>query len=84
LNIEAVESVPRRTRLMIEAARGQLLKREYAAAVRLLRRAQRTSPEATLFSAYVRTIVHDIQAHAGPMLRPEVAGLAKDIGIDIP
>jgi transcriptional regulator with XRE-family HTH domain len=77
----AIESVPRRTRLMIEASRGQMLKREYAGAVHLLRRAQQTSPEATLFSAHARSMVHELQAHAGPLLRPEIAELADGLGI---
>src|SRR5262245_3373383 len=63
-DIDSVASIPRRTRLMIEAARGQMLKREYAGAVHLVRRAYRTSPEATLYSAYARTMVHEMRTHA--------------------
>jgi transcriptional regulator with XRE-family HTH domain len=81
IDVDAVGSLPRRTRLMIEATRGQMLKREYAGAVHLLRRAQQTSPEATLFSAYARSITHELQAHAGPMLRREVASLAESLGV---
>ncbi len=77
----AVESVPRRARLMIEASRGQMLKREYAGAVYLLRRAQQTSPEATLFSAHARSMVHEMLTRAGPLLRPEVAELAGSLGV---
>jgi hypothetical protein len=80
-DMQAVRSVPRRTRLMIEASRGQMLKREYTGAVHLLRRAYQTSPEATLFSAHARTMVHEMRTHAGPMLLPELAALAESLGI---
>jgi tetratricopeptide (TPR) repeat protein len=78
---EAVASVPRRTRLTIEAARAYMLKREHAGAVHMLRRAQQTSLEATLYSMYARGMVVDLLAHAGPMLRPEVADLAEHLGV---
>ena len=61
---------------MIEAARGQLLKREYTGGVHLLRRALDVSPEATVFSAHARSMVHEMKSKAGPMLRREVAYLA--------
>jgi hypothetical protein len=77
----AVESVPRRARLLIEASRGQMLKREYPGAVYLLRRAQQTSPEATLYSAHARSMVHEMSTHAGPLLRPEVTELAESLGV---
>jgi hypothetical protein len=75
-DLDAVTSLPRRTRLTIEAARGQMLKREYSGGVYLLRRAYETSPEATVFSAYARSMVHELNRKAGPMLRREVADLA--------
>lgn len=82
-DIESVASIPRRTRLMIEASRGQMLKREYAGAVHLLQRAYQTSPEATLYSPYARTMVHEMQTQAGPMLRADVASLAKSLGMSV-
>jgi hypothetical protein len=80
-DLDAVVSVPRRARLTIEAARGQMLKREYAGGVHLLRRAYETSAEATLFSAYARTMVHELSSKAGPMLRREVADLADKLAL---
>jgi transcriptional regulator with XRE-family HTH domain len=80
-DVEAVESLPRRTRLMIEAARGQMLKREYTGAVHLLRRAHETSPEATVFSPYARTMTHELLTRSGPMLRRQVAELAAGLGV---
>lgn len=80
-DLDAVVSVPRRARLTIEAARAQLLKREYAGGVHLLRRAYETSPEATLFSAHARTMVHELSSKAGPLLRREVADLADKLAI---
>jgi transcriptional regulator with XRE-family HTH domain len=79
----AVDSMPRRARLLIEASRGQMLKREYSGAVYLLRRAQQTSPEATLYSAHARSMVHEMSIHAGPLLRLEVAELAESLGMNI-
>jgi hypothetical protein len=67
---------------MIEASRGQLLKREYAGAVHLLHRAYQTSPEATLYSAHARTMVHEMRRHAGPMLRADLANLAGSLGMN--
>jgi transcriptional regulator with XRE-family HTH domain len=81
MDVETVGSVPRRTRLMIEASRGQMLKREYAGAVHLLRRAHQTSPEATVYSAYARAMAHELLTRSGPMLRRQVAELATDLGI---
>jgi len=81
IDVQAIDSVPRRTRLMIEAARSHMLKREYTGAVHLLRRAQQTSPEATLYSAHARLMVHEMRTHAGPMLRHDVAGLADSLGM---
>jgi transcriptional regulator with XRE-family HTH domain len=78
---EAIVSVPRRTRLTIEAARAYMLKREHASAVHMLQRAQRTSPEATLYSMHARSIVVELLAHAGPILRPEVTNLAEHLDV---
>lgn len=75
INLDAVLSVPRRARLTIEAARGQMLKREYAGGVHLLRRACKTSPEATVFSAYTRSMMHELRNNSGPLLRRDVAEL---------
>ena len=80
-DVGSVTSVPRRARLMIEAARGHMLKREYVGTVHLLRRAHETSPEATLFSMYARGMVVDLLDHAGPMLQAEVADLADRLGV---
>jgi len=80
-DLDTVVSIPRRARLTIEAARGQVLKREYTGGVHLLRRAYETSPEATLFSAYARTMVHELSSKAGPMLRREVAELADKLSL---
>lgn len=82
VDVDNIDSVPRKTRLLIEAARGQMLKREHTGAVHLLRRAQQTSPEATLFSAYARSMVHDLSSRVGPMMRAEVAALATDLALN--
>ena len=42
-----------------------------------------TSPEATLYSSYARTMVHEMQTQAGPMLRADVASLAKSLGMSV-
>jgi hypothetical protein len=66
---------------MIEASRGQMLKREYAGALHLLRHAYQVSPEATLYSAHARSMVHAMLTHSGPLLRREVAELADNLGV---
>jgi hypothetical protein len=80
-DVNAIASVPRRTRVMIEAARGYLLKNEHTGAVHLLQRAQRTSPEATLYSMHARSMVHGMSRSAPPMLRAEVDQLVSALRI---
>jgi transcriptional regulator with XRE-family HTH domain len=81
IDIGAVQSVPRRCRLMIEASRGYLLRREHAGALHLLRRAYQTSPEATRYSMHARGLAHDLVAKVGPMLRPDAERVARDLGV---
>jgi hypothetical protein len=81
-DIDAVSSVPRRTRLLLEVARGHLLRREHTAAVALLQSALDTGPEATIYSLHGRAMVLELQGTAGPMLRPRVARLAEQMGIN--
>jgi transcriptional regulator with XRE-family HTH domain len=78
---EAVLSVPRRTRLLLEVARAQLLRKEHTAAVALLTAAYATGPEATVYSLYGRAMVHELTEQAGPMLRPQVSHLAREMGL---
>lgn len=78
---DAVTSVPRRTRLLLEAARAQLLRKEHTAAVALLTAAYDTGPEATVYSLHGRAMVHELTERAGPMLRPQVGRLAREMGL---
>lgn len=78
---DAVSSVPRRTRLLLEVARAQLLRKEHTATVALLTAAYATGPEATVYSLHGRAMVHELTDHAGPMLRPQVAHLAREMGM---
>lgn len=78
---EAVESVPRRTRLLLEVARAQMLRREHTAAVAVLRDAYATGPEAVVYSLHGRAMVQELRRTAGPMLRGQVGRLADAMGI---
>jgi transcriptional regulator with XRE-family HTH domain len=78
---DAVSSVPRRTRLLIEVARGHMMRREHTAAVALMQSAFNTGPEATIFSLHGRAIVQELRDTAGPLLRGQVAQLSADMGI---
>jgi transcriptional regulator with XRE-family HTH domain len=78
---DAVASAPRHARLLLEVARGHLLRREHTAAVALLQAALDTGPEATIYSLHGRSMVLELQATAGPMLRSQVAGLAEQMSI---
>lgn len=80
-DIDAVSSVPRRTRLLLEVARAHLLRREHTAAVTLLQSALDTGPEATVYSLHGRAMVVELQSAAGPMLRSQVARLAERMGV---
>ncbi len=81
MDIDAVPSVPRRARLMIEASRGYLLRREHAGALHMLRRAHQVSPEATVYSRDARGIAHDLVTNAGPMFRRDAVALAESLGV---
>jgi transcriptional regulator with XRE-family HTH domain len=76
---EAIISLPRRSRLLIEVGRGHMLRKEHTAAVHMLRGAVDTSPEATRFSLFARPMVEELQASAGRMLQPEIRRLAADL-----
>ena len=78
---DAVESVPRRTRLLLEVARAQVMRREHTAAVAVLRQAWETGPEATVYSMHGRTMIAELRRTAGPMLRGQVARLADAMGV---
>lgn len=78
---DAVTSVPRRTRLLLEVARAQLMRREHTAAVAVLRDAYSAGPEATVYSMHGRAMVQELRRTAGPMLRGQVARLADAMGI---
>lgn len=80
-DVDAVRSVPRRTRLLLEVARGHMLRREHTAAVALLQNAVDTGPEAAIYSLHGRTMVMELQTAAGPMLKPQVARLADLMGV---
>ena len=81
MDIDAVPSVPRRARLMIEASRGYLLRREHAGALHMLRRAHQVSAEATVYSRDARGIAHELVTHGGPMLRRDAVALANALGV---
>lgn len=78
---DSVTSVPRRTRLLLEVARAQVLRKEHTAAVALLRSAFETGPEATIYSLHGRAMVYELRRTVGPMLRPQVAQLADAMGL---
>jgi len=78
---DAVTSLPRRTRLLLEVARGHMLRREHTAAAALLQSALDTGPEAALYSLHGRAMVVELQTSAGPMLRSQVARLAEQMGV---
>lgn len=81
VDTESIGSVPRRTRLLIEIARGHMMRREHTAAAALLRAAFDTGPEATIYSLHGRTMVQELQDTAGPLLRAQVAQLSTDLRI---
>jgi transcriptional regulator with XRE-family HTH domain len=81
VDTDGIGSVPRRTRLLIEIARGHMMRREHTAAVALLRAAFDTGPEATIYSLHGRSMVQELQDAAGPLLRGQVAQLSADLRI---
>ncbi|WP_328930681.1 helix-turn-helix domain-containing protein (plasmid) [Streptomyces sp. NBC_00190] len=81
LDLSAVPSATRRSFHLIEAARAYGMHDEGVAAVALLQKAHRASPETARYNTYTRMVLPEL-AKAGPrMVREDARELALELGI---
>ncbi|MFG2995537.1 helix-turn-helix domain-containing protein [Streptomyces sp. NPDC048340] len=81
LDLSAVPSATRRSRHLVEAARAYGMQGEGVAAVALLGKAFRTSPETVRYSTYARMVLPEL-AKTGPrMVREDARELALTLGL---
>lgn len=83
LNLPAMPSATRRSFHLAETGRAYFLRRDYPAAVAMLRQAWQESPDTTRFSVFARAAVTELADRAEPRLRAEVAELAGNLGLKV-
>ncbi|MFK0255549.1 helix-turn-helix domain-containing protein [Streptomyces sp. NPDC090445] len=82
LDLSAVPSATRRARHLVEAARAYGMQGEGVAAVALLGKAHRTSPETVRYSTHARMVLPEL-AKTGPrMVREDARELALALGLN--
>jgi transcriptional regulator with XRE-family HTH domain len=76
----AIPSRPRRSRHLIEVARGHYLKRDYHTAVQTLLEAHSTAPETIRYNGYAKAMILEI-LDTQPTLRRQANDLAAKVGL---
>lgn len=74
--VEQMPCVERRTRVLIDVARGFGVRGDHTAAVAVLLQAERNSPEEVTYSLYARELVRDLLRGQRGMMRGDLADLA--------
>ncbi|MEU6944307.1 helix-turn-helix transcriptional regulator [Streptomyces sp. NPDC046316] len=83
LDLDAVPSATRRSYHLIETARAYGMQDEGVAAVALLQKAHRESPETIRFNMHTRMVLPEL-AKTGPrMVRSDASALAQDLGVAV-
>lgn len=77
----SIPSTERRSRLFLDAARGQYSRKETAGAVHYLRQAYDTSPEAVRYVPSGRSLALELARNARGALQHSAVKLAEDIGV---
>ncbi|MGW3491618.1 helix-turn-helix domain-containing protein [Streptomyces sp. NPDC001054] len=80
---ETIGSVERRSRLYLDAARGERARRQVAAALTYLRLAVTTSPEAVRYTPVGRALAEDLTRTAPPALRRTAHEVAALVGVPL-
>jgi hypothetical protein len=81
VDVTAAPSVDRRYSHYLELARGYAIQREDLAAVHILLRADRESPEESRVNLSTRATVRDLLSRETAITRPELRPLAERIGV---
>jgi len=76
-----IPSLARRSRHLIEVARGHQLRDERAATFALLNRAERTAPETIRYNGFAREMLLGLQAKPPSGLRVDVQELCRRVGV---
>ncbi|MFJ8957354.1 helix-turn-helix domain-containing protein [Streptomyces sp. NPDC102381] len=77
----SIPSVERRSRLFLDAARAEHVRKESASALQYLRLAYETSPEAVRYVPSGRALAADLDRHATGALSYAARQLAEDVGV---
>lgn len=78
---ESVSSLERRSRLLLDIARGHQQRRETAAAVHYLSHAHRVSPEAVRYVPTARSLAAEVAGTVSGPLKGEAVKLAEAVGV---
>jgi tetratricopeptide (TPR) repeat protein len=81
LDSDAIASIPRRSRHLIEVARAYHQLHDRSATLTLLDKAQRTAPETVAFNTYARSMALELAHHPPTGLKAEARDLAARIGL---
>ncbi|KUF20127.1 helix-turn-helix domain-containing protein [Streptomyces silvensis] len=81
IDLEAMPSVERRSRVLVELARAQRQRRDYAGSLHWMRRAVDASPETVRYTPSARGLVSDLAKDARGPLRTDAAHLAEEVGV---
>lgn len=81
VDLGAMASLERRSRFLVDVARGHAQRRDDVAAVRTLLTAETMAPEDIHASALVRALTVDLLARERRTVKPELRGLASRVGV---
>jgi transcriptional regulator with XRE-family HTH domain len=81
VDVAEAPSLERRYSHFLDLARGYAIQREDLAAVHMLMRADRESPEESRLNLAVRALVRDLLTRETPTTRPDLRPLAERIGV---
>jgi transcriptional regulator with XRE-family HTH domain len=83
VDADAIASVPRRSRHLIEVARAHHQRDEQVAVWALLHKAERVAPETIRYNGFAREMLIDLAARPPAGFRTEVHDLCQRVGIDV-
>ncbi|MEU1549637.1 helix-turn-helix transcriptional regulator [Nocardia sp. NPDC005745] len=81
LDADRIASVPRRSRHFIEVARAHYQRDEFAAALAMLDKSERTAPETIRYNGYARDMLHALRKRPPSGMGEDVRALCDRVGI---
>ncbi|MFD4635310.1 multiprotein-bridging factor 1 family protein [Streptomyces sp. NPDC058284] len=81
IDLAAMPSVERRSRVLVELARAQRQRKDLAGAVHWLKRAQEASPETVRYTPSARGLAYDLAKDSRGPLRSDAQQLADEVGV---